>query len=225
MESRPLHPETRAIRSGRADNGAALAPTLVTSTTFEMPSLDDGRRMAHSTRATQFYGRHGNPTVAAFEQAVADLEGAEAARAFSSGMGAVFCVVFGLCSTGDHIVAQRQLYGGTMQLLAGAVPTLRHRRHVRRRHRRRVRSRRPCIPGRTMLVLAETPANPRLDLVDLDELGAIAGPDHRRRLDASRRRSGRTRWPTASTSWSTRRPRRSAATTTRRSAWSPASAT
>ena len=38
-------------------------------------------------------------------------------------------------------------------------------------------------PGRTMLVVAETPANPQLDLVDLDELGAITGPDHRRRLD------------------------------------------
>ena len=175
MESRPVHPETLAIRTGRNDNGTALAPTLVTSTTYAMPSLDDGRRMAHSTRATEFYGRHGNPTVAAFEQAIADLEGAEAARAFGSGMGAMFCLVFGLCSKGDHVVAQRQLYGGTMQLLAGLCPRFGIDATF-------VDGTEPgalaaaVIPGRTMLVLAETPANPRLDLVDLDEIGAIKGP-------------------------------------------------
>src|SRR6478736_6184632 len=175
MESRPVHPETLAIRSGRNDNGAALAPTLVTSTTYAMPSLDDGRRMAHSTRATQFYGRHGNPTVAAFEQAVAELEGAEAARAFASGMGAVFCAVFGLCGKGDHIVAQRQLYGGTMQLLAGVCPRFGvDVTFVDGTEAGAFAA--AVVPGRTMLVLAETPANPRLDLVDLDELGAISGP-------------------------------------------------
>jgi cystathionine beta-lyase/cystathionine gamma-synthase len=164
-----------AIRAGRAHNGTALAPTLVPSTTFEMTSLDDGRRMAHSTRATEFYGRHGNPTVSAFEQAIAELEGAEAARAYGSGMGAIFGVVFGLCSKGDHIVAQRQLYGGTMQLLAGVCPRFGIDVTF-------VDGTAPgafaaaVIPGRTMLVLGETPANPRLDLVDLDEIGAIAGP-------------------------------------------------
>ncbi len=175
MESRPVHPETMAIRTGRNDNGTALAPTLVTSTTYAMPSLDDGRRMAHSTRASEFYGRHGNPTVAAFEQAIADLEGAEAARAFASGMGAMFCLVFGLCSKGDHVVAQQQLYGGTMQLLAGVCGRFGIDVTF-------VDGTEPgafaaaVVPGRTMLVLAETPANPRVDLVDLDEIGAITGP-------------------------------------------------
>jgi cystathionine beta-lyase/cystathionine gamma-synthase len=170
-----LHPETLAIRAGRSGNGNALAPTLVPSTTFEMMSLDEGRRLAHSTRATQFYGRHGNPTVAAFEEAIAELEGAEAARAYGSGMGAIFGLVFGLCSKGDHIVAQRQLYGGTMQLLAGVCPRFGIDVSF-------VDGTAPgafaaaVIPGKTMLVLAETPANPRLDLVDLDDLGAIAGP-------------------------------------------------
>jgi cystathionine beta-lyase/cystathionine gamma-synthase len=104
-----------------------------------------------------------------------ELEGAEESLAFASGMGAIASTVLALCSTGSHVVAQRQLYAGTLAFLQG-----------------------PCSrfgiettfvdvatpgafvdavqPGRTMVVLAETPSNPRLELADLDELGAIAGP-------------------------------------------------
>jgi cystathionine beta-lyase/cystathionine gamma-synthase len=168
-------PETRAVTAGRDPDDTALAPTLVPSTTFVMPSLDQGRRMAHSSQATRFYGRHGNPTVASFEQAVADLEGAEAARAFASGMGAMSAVVLGLCSSGDHIVAQQQLYGGTMQLLAGVCP--RFGIDVTFVDGTRPGAFAEAVrPGRTMLVIAETPANPRVDIVDLDEVGAIGGP-------------------------------------------------
>lgn len=171
----PMHPETIAIRAGRADNGTALAPILWSSTTFVTPTVDEGRRMATEVGATHFYGRYGNPTVRAFEDAIAQLEGAEAARAFASGMGAVSAVVLGLCSTGDHIVAQRQVYAGTQQLLQAACPRFgvdvtfvdgtdpdAWAAAVR--------------PGKTVLLLAETPANPRLDLVDLDALAAIPGP-------------------------------------------------
>ncbi|MGA1755867.1 MAG: PLP-dependent transferase, partial [Ilumatobacteraceae bacterium] len=82
-------PETRAVRGGRTPDVRALAPVLWASTTFEIDSLAEGRRLAHSSRAAEFYSRHGNPTVNAFEEAVAELEGAEAARAFASGMGAL----------------------------------------------------------------------------------------------------------------------------------------
>ncbi len=170
-----LHHETRAIRAGRADNDTALAPILWATTTFVTPTVDEGRRMATMAGANRFYSRYGNPTVQGFEDAIAELEEAEAARAFASGMGAISAVVLGLCSTGDHIVAQRQLYAGTQLLLQTACPRFgidvtfvdgtepgAFAAAVR--------------PGKTTLVLAETPANPRLDLVDLDEIGAIAGP-------------------------------------------------
>ena len=117
-----LHPETRAIRAGRADNDTALAPILWATTTFVTPTVDEGRRMATQVGAARFYSRYGNPTVAGFEDAIAQLEGAETARAFASGMGAISAVVLGLCSTGDHIVAQRQLYAGTQLLLQTACP-------------------------------------------------------------------------------------------------------
>jgi cystathionine beta-lyase/cystathionine gamma-synthase len=170
-----LHPETRAIRAGRADNDRALAPILWSSTTFVTPTVEEGRRMATTVGATRFYGRYGNPTVRAFEDAIAELEGAEAARAFASGMGAISALVFGLCSGGDHIVAQRQLYGGTKQLLVGACP--RFGIDVTFVDATEPGAFAAAVePGRTVLVLAETPANPRLDLADLGEVGAIAGP-------------------------------------------------
>ena len=171
----PVHPETTAIRAGRAENDTALAPILWATTTFVTPSVDEGRRLATSVGASRFYTRYGNPTVCGFEHAIAQLEGAETARAFASGMGAISAVVLGLCSQGDHIVAQRQLYAGTQLLLQSACPRFgidvtfvdgtdpaAWQEAVR--------------PGKTVLLLAETPANPRLDLVDLDALAAIKGP-------------------------------------------------
>lgn len=170
-----LAPETIAIRAGRSANGSALAPVMWASSTFVAESVDEGRRMATSTGATTFYSRYGNPTVNAFEEAIAELEGAEAARAFSSGMGAVAAVVLGLCSQGDHIVSQQQLYAGTQMLLQSACP--RFGIDVTFVDGTDPEAWEAAVrPGRTMLLLAETPANPRLDLVDLDRLGAIKGP-------------------------------------------------
>jgi len=171
----PLHPETLAIRAGRDDSETALAPSLHPSSTFLTPSVEDGRRMSTDPTEAYYYTRNGNPTIAAFEDAMAALEGAECARAFASGMGALSGVVLGLCSAGDHVVAQRQLYSGTHLLLQAHCPRLgidvtfvdgtepgAFAAAVR--------------PGKTVLVVAETPANPRLDLVDLDEIGALRGP-------------------------------------------------
>ncbi len=172
---RPRTPETIAVCAGREHNGGALAPVLWASSSFEVPSLADGRKLATRPRTTKFYTRHGNPSVRAFEDAIAELEGAEAALAFASGMGAIFATVVGLCSKGSHVVAQRQCYGGTAQLLGVICP--RFGIDVTFVDATEPGAFAAAVrPGETMLVLAETPANPRLDLVDLDELGAIVGP-------------------------------------------------
>ena len=169
------HPDTLAVLAGRRSGGAELAPSLHPTTTFRIPSLDEGRRMALDPAESHYYTRNGNPTVAAFEEAMAELEGAEASRAFASGMGAVSCVILGLCSSGDHIVAQRQLYSGTQFLLQAVCP--RFGIEVTFVDGTEPGAFQAAVrPGQTMLVFAETPANPRLDLVDLAELGAIQGP-------------------------------------------------
>lgn len=168
-------PATQAITAGRGASGTSLAPALWASTVWESDSLSDARRRATGTRAEEFYSRYGNPTVRSFEEAIATLEGAEDALAFASGMGAIASVVLALCSSGDHIVAQRQLYAGTLAFLQGpcarfGIETTLVDGHVPGAFAAAVR------PGRTMMVLAETPSNPRLDLVDLDEIGALRGP-------------------------------------------------
>jgi cystathionine beta-lyase/cystathionine gamma-synthase len=175
VAEREMHAETRAIRAGRADNGTALAPILWATTTFVTPTVDEGRRMATMAGANRFYSRYGNPTVRGFEEAIAELEHAEDARAFASGMGAISAVVLGLCSSGDHIVTQRQLYGGTQMLFQSVCP--RFGIDVTYVDGTEPGAFAAAVrPGKTTLLFAETPANPRLAIVDLDELAAIKGP-------------------------------------------------
>ncbi len=106
---------------------------------------------------------------------MAELEGAEESLAFASGMGAIASTVFALCSTGSHIVAQRQLYAGTLAFLQG--PCRRMGIDVTYVDVATPGAFAEAVePGRTMVVLAETPSNPLLELADLDELGSIRGP-------------------------------------------------
>lgn len=169
------HIETRAILAGRGENGKSLAAPLWASSTFETATVEESLALATSPRPKNFYSRYGNPTVRSFEDAVAELEGAEAAQAFASGMGAISSLVLGLCSNGDHVVAQRQLFSSTALLFQGVCPrfgidvTL-----VDGEDASAIAA--AVIPGRTVLVFVETPANPGLQLVDLDALGTIQGP-------------------------------------------------
>ncbi|MEZ5322910.1 MAG: PLP-dependent transferase [Microthrixaceae bacterium] len=168
------HRDTVAVTSGRRDGDVALAPTLWATSAFVTPDAESAAALASTARATEFYGRYGNPTVAAFEDAIATMEGAEACRAFASGMGAISAVVLGLLSSGDHVVTQYQLYGGTQLFFNAVCPRFGIDVTF-------VDGTDPdawdaaVIPGRTMMCFAESPANPRLDLVDLCRLGAIAG--------------------------------------------------
>ncbi|HZA00384.1 MAG TPA: PLP-dependent aspartate aminotransferase family protein [Acidimicrobiales bacterium] len=167
--------ETRAIRAGRTHGGPSLAPVLFPATTYEVPAIEDHATMTGSTRPTHFYSRFGSPTARDFEEAVAALEGAEAALAFASGMAAVTTTVLGLCSAGDHVVAQRHLFSATSTFFDAHCPRLgidvtfvdgpdpqQFAAAVR--------------PGRTQLVFVETPANPALSLTDIEAVAAIPGP-------------------------------------------------
>lgn len=175
MASSEKHkPATTAITAGRDDSGS-LAPSLNPSSTWSSSGLEESHRQAKAIHETKFYSRYANPTVEAFEKAVAELENTQSALAFASGMGAISSVVLALCSTGDHIVAQRNCYAGTIAFLNG--PCARLGIEVTYVDGRNASEFAAAVrPGKTMLVLAETPSNPRTDLVDLTELGKIKGP-------------------------------------------------
>ena len=174
MGNKKYDPATTAITAGRDDSGA-LAPSLTSSTTWSSSGLEESHQQAKAIHETKNYSRYANPTVEAFEHAIAELENTQAALAFASGMGAVSSVVLALCSTGDHIVAQRNCYAGTLAFLNG--PCARLGIDVTFVDGRNAQEFADAVrPGKTMLVIAETPSNPRLDLVDLAVLGAIKGP-------------------------------------------------
>src|SRR3954454_21534380 len=104
------HSETRAIRAGSTFDESSLAPVLWPSTTYSNGSVDENLAGARSTHPSKFYSRNGSPTVLQFEDAIAALEGAEAALAFGSGMGALCSVLLTFCGAGDHVVAQSRTF-------------------------------------------------------------------------------------------------------------------
>lgn len=167
-------PDTTAITAGRGDS-SGLGTPLDPSTVWQQEGLDDMRRRATGLRHSGVYARYSNPTVALFEEAVAELEGAESALAFGSGMGAIASLVLTFCSQGSHVVAQNNLYGATLSFLQGpcrkfGIDTTFVDPSVPGAFASAVQ------PGRTMLVIAETPSNPRLAVTDLAEIGSINGP-------------------------------------------------
>lgn len=173
-KSTPHGIDTTAITSTKGSRSALSAP-LWTSTVWESSTLADATSRATGARSSEFYSRYANPTVTEFENAMAELENSESALAFGSGMGALASAVLALCSSGSHIVAQNNMYGATMAFLRGPCarfgiettfvdPTIEGSfAHA-------------VIPGRTMMVLAETPSNPLLTITDLSHIGTIAGP-------------------------------------------------
>ncbi|WFE47345.1 PLP-dependent transferase [Verrucosispora sp. WMMD1129] len=171
--------DTRAVHAGR-DDLAALGvhvPPIDLSTTNPLPSVDAGGDAYETlatggtlpTDASAVYQRLWNPTVARFETALAELEGTTEAVAYASGMAALTAALLAATRDGRrHLVAVRPLYGGTDHVLAtGLLGT-------------DVTWARPdtvaaAIRPDTALVVAETPANPTLDLIDIAALADAAG--------------------------------------------------
>jgi cystathionine beta-lyase/cystathionine gamma-synthase len=169
-------PATRAVRSGRRFDDTSLAPVLWPSTSYTLASADASAKAARSYHPAKFYGRNGNPTVIAFEEAIASLEGAEAALALGSGMAAVTSVVMALCSPGDHVVAQDRTFSVTNQLFTMLCPRFGiDVTFVDATDAAAVAA--AVQPGRTQLVFVESPANPALALVDIAAVKAeLRGP-------------------------------------------------
>lgn len=173
-EPRP-HADTTAITAGRGVSRDSLAPVLFPATTYEVDTVAEHAAMVGTPRSTKFYSRFGSPTVRELEDAIAQLEGAEAALAAASGMSTVTSVLMGLCSSGDHIVATKQIFSVTYALMVFHLPRFGiDVTFVDGTDAEALQA--AVIPGRTQVVFAETPANPALSLVDLDALAAIEGP-------------------------------------------------
>ncbi|MEU6119246.1 aminotransferase class I/II-fold pyridoxal phosphate-dependent enzyme [Streptomyces sp. NPDC047117] len=121
MARRDLDLRTRSVHVHHEFSSGVSRPLsvpLVQSSAFAFDSADALAEAMAGPDGQYVYSRRGNPTVRALERTVADLEGGAAAIAFASGMGAISGVLLALLVPGDHVIAQRCLYGGTYAVLS-----------------------------------------------------------------------------------------------------------
>jgi cystathionine beta-lyase/cystathionine gamma-synthase len=171
MKKRSFHRQTETVHAGRdltKKNGPLSTPIYQTST-FEVTDNDEQLR---ATSTDRFYTRYGNPTNTVAENAIAQLESTDAALLFSSGMAAITTSILSLVKAGDHIVAQRDIYGGVTKFLSQWLPKMgvettfvdtndfdQHERAIR---------------PNTRLLYVESPTNPSVRVVDLEKVAALA---------------------------------------------------
>jgi len=170
---------TRAVHAGeeRAKPYHALTTPIVQTSTFtfadtaDVVDYQEGRLWGADKERTE-YGRYGNPTAAAAERKLADLDGGQAALLFSSGMAAVTVTLLSLLSAGSHVVMTDDCYRRTRQFLTQFF----NRYDV-------TASQSPvgdyealeaAIQPNTRLILSESPTNPYLRVVDVPRLVEIA---------------------------------------------------
>ena len=120
MADRKFHPETLAIHAGQIPDAAtgARALPIYQTTSFVFDSADHAASLFNLQTFGNVYSRLSNPTVAAFEERIAALEGGRAAVACASGMAAEATALMTILQAGDHVVAAGALYGGTVTMLA-----------------------------------------------------------------------------------------------------------
>jgi cystathionine beta-lyase/cystathionine gamma-synthase len=171
MKKHKHHPETEAVHGGTdlgKKNGPLATPIYQTST-FEVTDSD---QQVRAISTDMFYTRYGNPTHTVAEKAIAELEGADAALLFASGMGAITTSLLALLKSGEHVVAQRDIYGGATKFLSQWLPklgvettfvdTTEYDQHAR------------AIQPNTKLLYLESPTNPTLRVVDLKKVVSLA---------------------------------------------------
>jgi cystathionine beta-lyase/cystathionine gamma-synthase len=171
MTKHKFRRETEAVRGGRSlhkKNGPVSAPIYQTST-FE---VTDNKEQVRATPTDHFYTRYGNPTNTVAENAIAEMEGTDAALLFSSGMAAITTSMLTLVRAGDHIVAQRDIYGGLTKFLTQWLPkmgietTFVDTNDIEQHER--------AIRPNTRIVHIESPTNPMVRIVDLEKIAALA---------------------------------------------------
>ena len=165
---------TQTIHAGHHKDpvsGALTTPIFQTST-FVFDSAEQGGRRFALEEPGYIYSRLGNPTLTQLEEKLAVLEGAEAAMATASGMGAISSALWTALKAGDHIVADETLYGCTYALLSHGMT--RFGVEVTFVDASNPENIRKAIKENTRVVYLETPANPNLKIVDIKAIAEVA---------------------------------------------------
>ncbi len=166
--------ETKCVQSGyKPKNGEARVLPIYQSTTFKYDSSDYMGKLFDLEENGFFYTRLANPTVAAVEEKISDLEGGVGAMMTSAGQAATMMSVMNIAGAGDHIVCSAAVYGGTFNLLAvtlekfGIETTFVNPDDD-------LEELQKAIKPNTKAVLGETIANPALTVLDIEKFATLA---------------------------------------------------
>ena len=168
-----LHPDTLAVRttiprSGYGEHSEALYLTSC----FVQPDSETSARNFASPDEGYTYSRTGNPSVTAFEQRLAALEGAQRALATASGMSAILLLGLALLKQGDHVICSRSMFGSTMRLFG--TDFARFGVQTSFVSQTDPAAWQAAVRPNTRLLFAETPTNPLTEVCDIAALAAIA---------------------------------------------------
>ena len=166
LQTRLIH----AMRDVPANEG--VVPPIFQTSTFRLPTPEDGAALAGQVAPTTLYTRCGSPNVSDVEALLAVLEGSEAALAVGSGMAAVTVALLSNLQMGDHVVAQKSHYADTLTLLKQTLPS--YGIEVTLVEQTSVTAFAQAMRTNTRIVFTETPSNPSMELTDLRAVAAIA---------------------------------------------------
>ncbi len=156
-----------------------LVPPLHLTSTFKFRNADHGAEIFAGTTEGYAYTRVANPTVDLLQEKIAKIEGAEDAIATSSGMSAVASVSLALLKPGDNFVTCSTVYGGTFTLFNKHLRNLHiEARFISPGDYASAQQIEAAIDGKTRFLYAETPANPTLDVIDIELWASVAKKHH-----------------------------------------------
>jgi len=165
---------TLAVHAGEDldEHFGALSVPIYPASVFAFPDADEGAVIHNELKPGYYYGRLGNPTTNALERAIAQLENAGGAVAFSSGMSAVTAAVLAVCRSGDHLVAPASMYSTAANLFR----YLEDRFNIESSlvDATTAENYREATKENTKLYWLETPSNPMMQITDLRSVATIA---------------------------------------------------
>jgi len=165
--------ETKAIREGyKTSQEQEHSAAIFLTSSFTFDSAEQAAQRFAKEEQGNVYSRFTNPTVEAFQDKLASLEGAESCLATASGMSAIFATIMALSKAGDHIVASRGMFGTTTILLNTIVNKFGI--EVTFVDLPNLVIWQDSIQSNTKLFILETPSNPLGEVVDLRALASIS---------------------------------------------------
>lgn len=174
--SRPAyHFETLALHVGQETPDPATdarSVPIYQTASYVFPSAENAEDRFSLRAGGNIYGRLTNPTQEVLEKRIAALEGGSAALAVASGAAAITYTIQALAQAGDHIVAQKTIYGGTYNLLAHTLPQFGISTSFVDAHN--LGAVEAAIAPNTKAIYLETLGNPNCDIPDIDAIAAIA---------------------------------------------------